>query len=212
MSTASVQTMAATTSAFIARNWRDPIKTAHARSRDGDADSHLWQVHLRAARAGLRHDDGQRPAPGAVVVAAGCGHHRGQDRRCGARVHVAARGGRGRDRHRAQPQRGHHSLPRWQTPHGSPRQGRRRQGDGKGHCLPRGRRDLEPRSPHHDLLQGRQGAHGARDWHRAGLRPGRTEQAAQHGGRGDPHRFAVLPDPQGQLRRDQRARRPTDRL
>ena len=66
----------------------------------------LRQVHLRAARARLRHHDRQLAPPRAAVVAAGRGHHRPCDRRRAARVHHVAGRRRGRHRHHPEPQRG----------------------------------------------------------------------------------------------------------
>ena len=71
---------------------------------DRGALGHLRQVFLRAARAWLRHDARRRAAPHPPVVAPGRRDHAHRDRRRAARVHLAPRRRRGRDRHHPQPQ------------------------------------------------------------------------------------------------------------
>ncbi len=67
----------------------DPPEGDHARPRVEQRD--LRQVHLRAARARLRHHDRQLAASRAARFASGRGHHRGEARRRAARVHHASR-------------------------------------------------------------------------------------------------------------------------
>src|SRR3546814_8125690 len=74
------------------------------RSRQEDRRRRQAQGDLRrrAARAGLRPDARQRAAPCVALVASGCGRHLDQGRERAARILVARRRARGRDRYRPQ--------------------------------------------------------------------------------------------------------------
>ena len=181
---------------FMAQELARPHPAAQARGRAGDAHPDLRQVHVRAARARLRHDARQRAAPRAAVVAAGRGDH--------------ARS-RSRARCTSSP-----PSPTWSrtsptsssTSRRSCSRGRRRSRDVRCASTRTARARSRPATssltdgveilnPDHRICTCRKGGKlrmELHDRHRPRLRAGRAQQDAEHGGRHDPDRRAVLAD------------------
>ena len=145
--------MASTNPAVFAKNWRDLIKPKTLEIEQETLGRDLRQVHLRAARARLRHHARQLAPPRAPLVAAGRGHHGRPDRRRAARVPDAAGRRRGRDRHHPQPQGGRPQDGRHQAEGHPPRQGRRGPGHRGRHQRRRRRHGPQPRAPDRDARQ-----------------------------------------------------------
>ena len=177
---------------------------------DEEPHADVRQVRRRAARARLRHDDRQRAAARAAVVAAGRGDHRGADRRrrCTSsprcpgvredvtdivlnlkevRAQAARRRVEARAASRRRARRGHapatSGRPERRDPQPRPRTSPR--------CRKDGELDMELTITHGPRLRAR-----------------RAQQGRGRAGRHHPDRRDLLADPQGQLHGHQRARRP----
>ena len=178
-----------------------PDPAAQARGRAETLTADLRQVHLRAARARLRHDARQRLRRILLSSLQGAAITRGQDRGRAARVHDAARRRRGRDRHHPQPQggaaAGRTTASRARC--GSTRTARARSPPATSSWSTASRCSTRTTRSARCSKGGQARAWSCTIGTGRGYVPAERNKGAQHAGRHDPDRRAVLADPEGQL-------------
>ena len=195
------------------KNWRELMKPKKVDIDDGEPHRLLRQVRLRAAGARLRHHHRQLPAAHPALLAAGRGHHQRPDRGRAPRVLDRPGRRRGRHRHHPQPQGGAAADARRGAQDAAHRRRGRGRGQGRRHHRRPDGRDHEPGPPHRHPVQGRPAAR----WRWWSRRAGATCPADRNKEEDQPIGVIPIdaifsPGAQGQLHRQQRPRRPDDRL